>query len=359
MKKSVYKPGAVLAAIFLMASALTAQEVSREFNKEFNVTGNSSLEIDNKYGDITIETSQSDKVIIYVKATVRYPNQERAERLLSYIDVRFSQEGDKAIARTVIDDKFSYTGWGGDSRKFTIDYTVKMPASLSLTLSNRYGNTELDDLTGLVDIDVKYGNLTAGRLSRGNDKPMSEISIAHGKASIEEAGWLNVILRYSGNFTLEKSQALLIDSKYSTLNIGTVSSIVADSRYDGRFRIENISNLVIDQGYSNLTIGKLAKKLTIEASYGSFNADVIESGFESINVDTRYASVRLGIEERASYKLDARMSYGGLKYNEDNFVNKRRIVENTSTELSGIVGKEESPQAFVKINGSYATVKLY
>jgi hypothetical protein len=359
MKKLAYKPGTLLAAMFLITSAIAAQEVSREFNKEFIVTGNSSLEIDNKYGDITVEASQSDKVIIYVKATVRYPNQERAERLLSYIDVRFSQEGDKAAARTVIDDKFTFTGWGGDSRKFTIDYLVKMPASLSFTVSNRYGNTELDDLTGLVTIDVKYGNLTAGRLSRGNEKPMSEVSIAHGKATIEEAGWLNVILRYSGNFTLSKSQALLVDSKYSTLNLGTVSSIVGESRYDGRFRIENINNLVIDQGYSNITVGKLAKKLSIDASYGSFNADVIESGFESIDVDTRYASVRLGIEEPASYNLDAKMSYGGLKYNEENFVNKRRIIENTSTELSGIVGKEESPKANVTIKGSYATVKLY
>ena len=31
-------------------------------------------------------------------------------------------------AKTVIDDKFSFTGWGGDSKKFSIDYNIKMPA---------------------------------------------------------------------------------------------------------------------------------------------------------------------------------------------------------------------------------------
>ena len=43
--------------------------------------------------------------------------------------------------------------------------------------------------------------------------------------------------------------------------------------------------------------------------------------------------VRLGIEEYASYKLEAKVSYGGLKYNEENFKNQRRIIENNSNEI--------------------------
>ena len=360
MKKLAYRSGTLLAAaMLLVTTALTAQEVTKEYDKEYNVNNNSALEIDNRYGDIIVEASQTDKVIINVKVTVKFPNQERAERLLGYIDVQFSEEGNNLKARTVIDDKFNFTGWGGDSRKFTIDYIVKMPPSLALTVSNRYGDTDLDDLTGFVNLDIKYGNLTAGRLSRGNEKPLSAVAVAYGKATIDEAGWLDVTLRYSGNFTVLKCQAILLDSKYSTLNLGTISSLVGESRYDGRFRIENISNLVIDEGYSNISVGTLMKKLTVDASYGSFNADIVKAGFESIEVDTRYASVRLGLEESANYNLQAILSYGGLKYNEENFVNKRRIVENTSTEISGVVGKEESPKANVRINGSYATVKLY
>jgi len=360
MKKLAYKSGTLLAAgLFLIASALTAQEVTKEFNKEYNVNDNSALELDNRYGDIVVESSQTDKVIINVKVTVRYPNQERAEKLLGYIDVQFSEEENNIKAKTVIDDKFSFTGWGGDSRRFTIDYLVKMPPSLSLSLSNRYGDTDLDDLTGFVNLDIKYGNLTAGKLSRGNEKPISKLSLAYGKATIDEAGWLDATIRYSGNFTLSKCQAILIDSKYSSLNLGTVSSVVGESRYDGKFRIEYTNNLIIDEGYSNVSVGTLSKKLVIDAAYGSFNADVVKADFESIEVDTRYASVRLGIDEAANYNLQAKLSYGGLKYNEENFQSKRRIVENTSTEVSGVVGKEESPRATVKIEGSYTSVKLY
>ena len=51
-------------------------------------------------------------------------------------------------ARTIIDDKFNFSGWGGGSRRFSIDYTVKMPSRINFTLANRYGNAELEEITG-------------------------------------------------------------------------------------------------------------------------------------------------------------------------------------------------------------------
>jgi hypothetical protein len=360
MKKSAYKPGRFLvAALLLTAAALQGQEVSKDFNKEYKADKNSTLEINNKYGDVIIEASQTDRIVISVKATVKYPNQERAERFLSYINVQFSEEGNDLRAETRIDDKFTFSGWSSESRRFSIDYLVKLPPSLSLTVYNRYGNIELDDMTGYVRADIRYGSLTAGRLTRGNEKPLNEINVAYSKAFIEEAGWLNLTSRYSPGLTINKAQALLLDSKYSTLNFGTISSIVGESDYDGKFKIEQINNLVIEASYSHINVGKLNSKLSLDAGYGSFNIDNVSHQVESIDVKTRYASVRLGFSPEASYKLDAKLSYGGLKYNEDNFRNIRRIVGNTSTELSGLVGKDESPKALVKIDGSYASVKLY
>jgi len=68
--------------------------------------------------------------------------------------------------------------------------------------------------------------------------------------------------------------------------------------------------------------------------------------------------VKLGIAGSANYKLDARVSYGGLNYDEDNFKNQRRNIENNSKEIQGVVGKEESPAATVRVVASYGSVKL-
>jgi len=156
---------------------------------------------------------------------------------------------------------------------------------------------------------------------------------------------------------ITKSQAILIDSKYSKISFGEASSIVGVSKYDN-IRIDNIKNLVLENGYSEVNIGELTKKLTYSGSYGSFSIDRIPAGFESLDVETHYMGVRLGIEESASYKLEAKVSYGGLKYNEDKFKNQRRIVENNSSEVSGTMGNEENPSARVKVLASYGTVRL-
>jgi hypothetical protein len=79
----------------------------------------------------------------------------------------------------------------------------------------------------------------------------------------------------------------------------------------------------------------------------------------SVFRQVRYMGIRLGIEENASYNLEAKVSYGGLKYNEENFKNQRRVIENNSNEVAGIMGKEESPAAKVNVTASYGSVKLY
>jgi hypothetical protein len=357
MKKQVYKTGTILIASLFLAISVSAQPAVKEFHKEYTAGPNTTLDISNKYGDVNVETSDQNQVVINVKVTVELPNREKAEKLLSYIDVMFSENDNTISAKTVIDEKFNFSGWG-DSRRFSINYTVKMPSRLNLTLANRYGNTDLDEIGGLVKLDIKYGNLTADNFKRGNDKPINYISLAYGKAAINDAGWLDINSRYVGSFKVVKSQALLLDSKYSKIDIGETSSIVGETKYDN-IRIGNINNLILDAGYSDINIGTLTKKLKFDGGYGSFSVEKIPAGFESIESDTKYIGVKLGIEDNASYQLYAKLSYGNLKFNEDNFKNQKRIVENNSSETSGIVGKESSPSSKVNISATYGTVKLY
>jgi hypothetical protein len=358
MEKRIYKSAILLIfSIFLVANYAIAQEVSKEFHKEYKGGPGTTLQINNKYGDVIVETSDQNQVKIDVKVTVDVPNRERAEKLLSYIDVQFSESDNLISAKTVIDEKFNFTGWGGESRRFSIDYNVKMPVGINFTLSNRYGNSDLEEISGLVNLDIKYGNLSADNLSRGNEKPLNHLSLAYGKAEIASAGWLDIMARYSGSLEIDKSQALLLDSKYSKMQFGETSSLVGESKYDN-LRIDKINNLVLDAGYSDIVIETLNKKLKFDGGYGALTVEEIPAGFESIETDTRYLGVKLGIDSNASYNLDAKLSYGDLKFDESNFQHQRRIVENNSNETSGIVGKESSPSSKVKVTASYGSVKL-
>ena len=355
---SVYKSGMLLfVTAALLSFSLTAQEVSKEYHKEFNADKNTTLNIDNRYGDVVITAWDNNQVVIDVRVKVDVPGQDKAQKLLSMIQVQFSEGSNTISAKTVIEDKFNFSGWGGN-KKFSISYTVKMPYETALALTNRYGDTDIDELRGLVNIDVKYGDLVVDRLTRGNEKPLNKIILAYGKGIISEAGWLDIYARYSGSFELTQSKALLIDSKYSTIKVGETSSIVGESKYD-KLGVDKINNLVLLTGYTTAIVGELTKKLSVEGSYGSLSVEGIPAGFESLEVDVRYMGVKLGIAEGASYRLAGESSYGGIKYDEGNFRFEKKIIENNSSEISGIVGRDTSPSSKVKITSSYATVRLF
>jgi hypothetical protein len=358
MKRSAYKPGILLTlTAVLLSFSLGAQEVSKEYHKEYKADKNTTLDISNRYGDVVITSWDKDQVVIDVKVTVSHPDKSKAEKYLGMIDVLFSEGTNLISAKTVIEDNFNFSGWG-NSREFKINYSVKMPYSANLTLANRYGNTDINELRGLVNLDIKYGSIEVDKLTRGNEKPYNKLVIAYSKGNITEAGWLDLNVRYTNTLSIGKSQALLIDSRYSKLKIGETSSVVSDAKYD-TYNIDKINNLVLMSGYTTVNIETLTKKLMFEGSYGSLTLNQVPAGFESLDVSVRYSSVRLGIAESASYRLDGKSSYGGIKINEDNFNFQKKIIENTSSEISGVVGKESSPAATVKVSTSYGTVKLY
>lgn len=357
MKKTIYNQGMLLLTACLLSFTLSAQEVSKDFHKEYKADKNTTLEISNRYGDVIIENWDKDQVVIDVKVTVDVEGKERAEKYLSMIDVQFTEAPGLITAKTIIDEDFKFSGWGRD-RKFSIDYTVKMPYVTNLTLANRYGNTDIDELRGIANIDIKYGNLSINKLTRGNEKPINKIAVSYGKGTIEDAVWLDIYARYCSPLEIVKSQALLFDSRYSKFKIGSTSSIVSDSKYD-TYSIENMNNLVMETGYTTTNIGTLTKKLSYNGSYASLNIESVPEGFESLDAEVRYTQVRLGISGSANYRVEGKASYGGIKLNEDRFKYQKRIVENSSTEISGVVGTEESPSSSVRVSASYGSIKLY
>ena len=205
----------LFAALLIVPLTLNGAEVTKEFHKEYKAGPNTTLDINNKYGDVVIQSWDQDQVVIDVKITVELPSQEKAQKLLDYIDVSFSESESLISAKTVIDDNFTFKGWGGDSKKFSIDYNIKMPAGTSLALANKYGNTDIDELNGQVNLDIKYGNLTAGKLTRGNIKPLNRLNLAYGKGTIDEAGWLDLTVRYVGSVGIREKPG----SCSSTANI--------------------------------------------------------------------------------------------------------------------------------------------
>jgi len=359
MKKSLSNRRVALFAALLCAVTLTAsaEEVKKDFQREMVPTDNSTLKVINKFGAVVTETWDQNRIVINVTVKVEHPSADRAKKLLDMITVEFTEEGGNLTAETVFSSDFSSISWKGTNNSFSINYNIKMPARVNLDISNRYGNTVVDEVSGLAHLEVKYGDLTVGKLSRGNIKPLNSLVVAYGKATVDELGWAEINARYCGMFSVRRATALLVDSRYSKISLEEVSSLVADSKYDG-YIVTNANNIVLMGGYTDLNFKKVNKKLEVETKYGNLAVERIPAGFEKITVKAGYCAVRLGIDPAACYMLEATTSYGSLKVDDANFSPDRRIQGNTSSEIAGKVGKCSNPTSQVKVTASYGSVRL-
>ncbi len=359
MKKLFTNTRVTLAAALFCAVTLSAsaEEVKKEFHREMVPTDNTTLTVINKFGAVVTETWDRNNIVIDVTVKIEHPSSDRARKLLEMITVEFTEADGNLKAETVFSSDFSSMNWKGSNNNFSINYNIKMPANVNLDLNNKYGNVVVDEVSGQTTLNVKYGDLTVTKLTRGNTKPLNTLIVAYGKATVYELGWAEINARYVGMFSVDRAVALLVDSKYSKVSVNEVSSLVADSKYDG-YTVGEANNVVIMGGYTDLRFKKVNKKLEVDTKYGNLSVDMIPAGFTKANVKAGYCAVRLGIDPAACYRLEASSSYGSVKLNDGNFSPDKRIVGNTSTELAGKVGKCSNPVSEVHINTSYGSVRL-
>lgn len=348
-----------LTVVFTTGTVNTyANKLNKTFQKEFKADKGSIVKINNRFGQVSIENWDKNSVLIEVEVTVEHSSRDRAERMLSAINITLEQVGNEIRGITQIDEKLiksvSNINFGSSSRELKIDYKVKMPKHLNADLTNKYGDIFINELTGHTNIDLKYGNLKANRILYGSNDPLAMLTLGYGNASIDEVDWMRFDIKYA-NVDIVKSKALVVLSKYSKISVDVASSIVVDSKYD-TYTIGNIANLVGESGYTTYRIKRLDKKLDIITRYGDVRIEDVSNGFESISFQGSYASLYAPIASSVSYNFDGEASYGGLTYNTPARVN--RIESSNKLTVNGRVGERDNPNASVKVRVRYGSARL-
>jgi len=302
---------------------------SKTYSKTYNVDGNDKLQIDNRYGKITVNTwAKSEfKVDVEIKA---YANEEDdAQKLLDQVSISDKKDNSVIGFTTVIGDtnhKNNFWGtWSSNGkttvRKTVINYTVYMPAKSPLTITNRYGGTVLPDLYGKLNITNSYGNLSAKSLTNAGNV----ISIKYGSADIEN---------------LVGSD---LDVAYGNLNLASADKLNADV------------------SYGSAKIGKLNASGVINVKYGGLQIIGLDKSLKNLSVNSSYSPVKLGAVGNADF--DVTVHYGGFTYDDGNVnVTSKTPADDakswTSTKnYKGHVGKGNSDKV-ITIKSTYSSVKF-
>lgn len=350
-----------LALLFMVSTCTFAAKgkVNKVFDKEFSVNAATKLYVQNKYGQINVENWDKNSISIHVDVRVDNSSDDKAKTMLDAIDVEFSETDNLVSAIT----RFNEDIMKSNKRLFSsistddlsIDYLIKMPKNVDIELNHRYGDIFIDELTGKVAVELKYGNIKVNKFERGDAEPLNTMVIGYGNASIGEANWLKVEIRY-GKLKIDKARAAVVLSKYSKISIDNISSLVVDSKYD-TYNIGSTANLVGEAGYTVFSIDELTKKFNLTAKYGDVKISNVADNFESITFNAAYTGLKAGISPKAVYSIDAVVSYGSIKYDAP-IAKVNRIEGNTSTEMDGVIGGSENAKSKVYIRMKYGNASF-
>ena len=333
MKKRVYNRKSLLLSLLLFIAVsitLSAQQARKEVSKSYDVKKGFTFNVDTKYSDVEILTWDKNLLDVLVVVTVDASNRDKAEDFLKKINIDITESANSVTFQT----DFDFEGSWGKNIDLEIHYTVKLPAYLNVTAENAYGNMYIQEISGLVSLDIQYGNLKADRLLRGNVKPYNSLDLAYGNAEFDQAGWMDLNISYS-ELNASRAEFLMVGSKYSKLGGEKAGIIITEGRYD-KYLFDEIDNFVADLKYSNVRFGKMNKKMDITASYTNVKLDMLSKGFEQVSSDLSYGNFVMGTEPGVAFNLKAESKYGGIDIEPEAKLSKSK--ENSYVKVWGTVG---------------------
>jgi hypothetical protein len=303
-----------------------ADKQVKTYSKSYAVDAGTRLDINNRYGKVTVNTWNKNEFKVDVQIQVTADKADDTRKFIDRISINDSKQGQMVSFKTNI-DKESQPGLFGSkttsSRKIQINYVIYMPAQNALSITNRYGNVELPDLDGKVVINCTYGDLQAKSLSN----PANQIKVSYGDARIASL------------------KATELDISYGSLVLGSVDKLNADVKY------------------SSAKIGKISTSGVINAKYGTgIQISNLDENMKNLLVNSKYSNIKLGLNDNEDVDFDVTVHYGSFNYgnNPVNILkteNSEKKGFNPTKTFKGQVGKGNIARV-ININSSYSSVKF-
>lgn len=349
MRIKKFKSSSLLLSLLLITGAcftLDAQDARKDYTETYNVTRGVTLSTDTRYSDIEILTWDKSEVDILVVVKVKASSKSKADEALKKIDVSIHKSGNTISLETEMESGLSR------NVKTEINITIKAPAYINLEMDNSYGDLFIQEVSGLVLLDLKYSNVKVGKLSRGNKKPYNMLELAYSDGTIDDAGWMVIELAYS-DVEIISSKMLFVESKYSKLIGEKAGGIITEGAYD-KYYIDELDSFVAELKYSGLKFGVLNQTLSLHAAYTNAKVEKLSRSFDEIDVSLSYGNLFMGVESGASYKVEAEAKYGKVNIASDGKLSKTK--EGNSMKVWGTIGS--SPKSSMQLITKYGNIDI-
>lgn len=376
--KQIFK-SIILLSLYLVANTAMAniqdtivvnkcKDFKHTIVKNFPMEDRGTVNLSNRYGDVTIKNWNKPEVEIEVTIIVDARSEDRAASVFDRIDIDFDASSSYVSAVTNIESKSSWTSWfgGGGNDDYKIHYEVYLPEAIDLKLFNKYGNAYVDNIGGNANLEIKYGNLQIGEISGNLD-----LQLGYGNATIASAGETEMLIKYSkveigstadlhveskySHFVINDANDLRLTTKYDHYKIGNIDGLRNTGKYDD-IMIKSVRSISATSKYTDYLIGHLIERAEFDLEYGSAKIDLLDGSFKEMDVEGRYTDYRINVEEGTEFKLDAVTRYAGIRY-PDNFRVIREKEHGSEREVEGYNGDKNGARV-IRARLNYGGIKV-
>lgn len=284
----------------------------KTIKKEFSVSADALLSIDNSYGNLNLTTWNENRTVIEVHIKTNGNNEDKVTERLKEITVDFSASNSAVSARTIFDNNKWSWGWRNNNVNIEVNYIVKLPVTNSVDLNNDYGGIYLNKLNGTAKIHCDYGKLDIGELwGSNNELHFDYTNDSH--IGIFKDG--NIHADYS-EFVVDKAKRLNLHADYTRSTIKTADNVIYNCDYQS-LTIGDIMNLEGTGDYLTLRIDSVYGKVAIRSDYGSVKINALSNKTEQVNLRGSYTGITIGYVPELAFNFDIDLDYAGLSGKED------------------------------------------
>lgn len=323
----------------------------KTIKKEYTVSSNALLKIDNSYGNLNIITYSGNKTIIEVTIKVSGNDEEKVKNKLNDINVNFNASSSLVDAKTIFNNsKKSWWNWGSNNNiSMEINYVVKLPITNSVDLNNDYGSINLDKLEGKATINCDYGKITTKELMAENNSLNFDYT-SNCYFEFINSGKINA--DYSG-FTVAKTKKLDVNADYTKSVIEIAENVYFNCDY-GSININKVNYVTGNGDYLSMRLGEVYKNVSIKGDYGSLKIDEMTANAGNLNVESDYLGITIGYNANYHFNFDINLEYASIR-NTEGFEFTKKHKDSQKNYYQGFYGNRSSSN-LIKINSDYGSV---
>ncbi len=345
MKMLRYK---ILFFVGFLLSALWVHAATQDktINKSFKVKPSTKIEIDNKFGKVHVNTWDQNEVKVLVEIEVN--DSKNVDELLNSIHIDFDHEpGENHLKmKTSYDDirrKASYS----------VNYTLSVPRSNPLAISNKFGDVYISDLNGDLDLDLGYGQLKAEQLN-GNVELDMEFGSGMSQIAFIKKGKIEI--KYT-KLTIDKAGPLEIEAQFSEIFSADLSSVNVEMKY-GKLISSEIGSVIGGLSFSDFETELLKGNFDLQCKHNHVQIDRVGENVNDIRFEGKFSKMDIGLSDANHFKFDFELKFGDLKQRGIQLMFEYAEIDKTDKTYRGVIGKKEKAGNF-EFNSEYGDLVLH